>query len=158
MMAIESSVLGCGSDDWSVDSDYAFEDFGEDVQQLNEQQQLVSVPEGENGGGGGAPSVPGGIRSTGTDNSEDEDERSGLEVRPDAEIRVTLPAGEDIELPEKEVLRERRLDAAGPSREQQQPCMSEPRLLGDPGSSTESTHILRLEQRMFLKVHHTVES
>lgn len=160
MMALESSVLGCGSDDWSVDSDYAFQDFADDIKNHNSERLQQSSPER-------SPSFPG-TQSSSTHavgNPINDLKGSVCNVREHSETAAekaavtTSPAeggggmGGSVVLPGKVTwaARESREDSpAGSGRDD--PCMSETRLFGDPGSSTDSAHILRLEQRMFLKV------
>lgn len=170
MMAIESSVLGCGSDDWSVDSDYAFQDFADDnlQQQKSTDQDLQSSPERAHLGAqtsatpatattvvgvGGVPSL-----SAAGSNPEDEVERvnhhaASLYKEPSSgEAVATLDSGEEARLCEGvgAAVGIKRVDHAGVGREEHAACEARP--FGDPGSSTDSAHILRLEQRMFLKV------
>lgn len=163
MMALESSVLGCGSDDWSVDSDYAFQDFTDDVKQhqhSNSEQLRQSSPERSLA----VPGTPSSIHAVGhAINDLNIGGMCNAREHPDtaAEMVATTPAeggggvrGEVV-LPGKVAL------AGGEKREDSpstagsgsgDPSMSKARLFGDPGSSTDSAHILRLEQRMFLKV------
>ena len=163
MMALESSVLGCGSDDWSVDSDYAFPDFADDAKQhqhANNEHLQQSSPQRSPPLAG----PPSSIHAVGTP-TNDLNPGSMCNVRehPDTAAETTVvtttPAeggggvrGEVL-LPGKVTWAggENRGDSpAGSGRDD--PSLSKARLFGDPGSSTDSAHILRLEQRMFLKV------
>lgn len=161
MMAMESSVLGCGSDDWSVDSDYAFQDFNDDAQPGPNPQS--ASPERAHRVTGGARNMG---RATarggrGATNPEEEVEEEAVNVNPDASVRAVVPRREEARsLPQDDSVGEGNADAAGSARDEQQqhPCASGARLFGDPGSSTDSTHILRLEQRMFLKVRRHIHS
>lgn len=174
MMALESSVLGCGSDDWSVDSDYAFQDFADDVKQHQQQhhqkseqfpQSSAPTPERSDPPNLGTPSTAGAV--TNPENDPNTGRKSLLHVRPDAAAAegagatATLAGGEGavsggVLLPEKGAsARDENSEylTMGSGRDDpQHPWMSKARLFGDPGSSTDSAHILRLEQRMFLKV------
>lgn len=164
MMALESSVLGCGSDDWSVDSDYAFQDFTDDAKQhqhSNSEHLQQSSPERSPP----LPGTPSSIRAVGNptndlntgsvcnvgENSDTAAETTAVTATP-AEggggvrgeallpaVKVTWAEGEN-----------REDSPAGSGRDD--PSLSKARLFGDPGSSTDSANILRLEQRMFLKV------
>lgn len=170
MMAIESSVLDCGSDNWSVDSDYAFQDFADDDLQQPKisDQDLQPSPERAYIGVQATTTAAtttttvvvgvGGVRasssSTGS-NPEDEVERINL---PPVKL-CEEHSGEEAATPDVEETRlwdggagggNKREGNAGVGREEH--AAREARLFGDPGSSTDSTHILRLEQRMFLKV------
>lgn len=171
MMAIESSVLDCGSDNWSVDSDYAFQDFADDDLQQSKisDQDLQPSPERAYIGVQATATAAttstatvvvgvGGVRASSSasgSNPEDEVERINLHaVKPCEEH-----SGEEVATPDMEETRlwdggaggvHKGVGNAGVGREGRAAC--EARLFGDPGSSTDSTHILRLEQRMFLKV------
>ena len=157
LMALDSSVLGCGSDDWSVDGDYyAFQDFPDDVHKAREHQRSASSPDRvlhRDGrcalGGRGRVS-----RSIVRAGSCAKGEKAGVQVHVDSETGGTGPGAneEAVSLPELQALVVRTEENAGSGREEQHPAPSDARLLRDPGSSTDSTQILRLEQRMFLKV------
>lgn len=167
MMALESSVLGCGSDDWSVDSDYAFQDFADDVKQ-HRQQQHRNSEQLQQSTSERSPPLPGtqspihnALGNPITDLNLGS--LSNVREHPDtavetAAVTTTTPA-EGGGSSRVEALPGEVAFAAGENREDspavsggEDPCMSKARLFGDPGSSTDSAHILRLEQRMFLKV------
>lgn len=153
MMTIESSVLGCGSDDWSVDSDYAFQDFNDEADQQNEHPQSASTPERAHRiVGSRALNNRRGVFSAGAGNPEDEVERVDLRTCPDIKSGVAVLGGEETHLLPENSVDENREDTAEPGRHEHHHLASEGRLSGDPGSSTDSAQILRLEQRMFLKV------
>lgn len=152
-MALESSVLGCGSDDWSVDSDYAFQDFTDDARQHTKRLQPTSTPERAHRVAGMVPSVRSVIPDAEPENPENEVEREGHHVYHDTETGAAAPDGKKTRpVPEQEMLCGSKGNGVGSGRDDQTPYVSEARLFGDPGSSTDSAHILRLEQRMFLKV------
>lgn len=181
MMAIESSVLDCGSDNWSVDSDYAFQDFADDDPQqpkvsdpnlhISREREYVGVKATAMAAATPATTtttaatvivgVRGGRTSSSAtaSNPEDEVERINLHA-----VKFCKEyCGEDEPTPDVEATRlwdagargvNRRVGKTGVGREEHAACGA--RLFGDPGSSTDSTHILRLEQRMFLKVMYRV--
>eukprot|EP00752_Nemacystus_decipiens_P001235 g1234.t1 len=171
MMALESSVLGCGSDDWSVDSDYAFQDFADDAKQhqyTGSEHLQQSSPERSPP----LPGTPGSAHGVGNPMKINdlhigsacngrEHPRTAAET---AVVRTTPEEGGgggvrgEVLLPgkvawagvEREREREGRQDSpSGSGRDD--PSLSKARLFGDPGTSTDNAHILRLEQRMFLK-------
>lgn len=168
MMALESSVLGCGSDDWSVDSDYAFQDFADDVKhhqlQLREKGQQLPQPCAQTPERSAlTPGTPSSARiDVNPTNDLNAASKHRLHDNPDeateAAGATASPAGRGEAVGGEVVLprnggETREESAAGSGRDDRQdPSMSKTRLFGDPGSSTDSAHILRLEQRMFLKV------
>lgn len=155
-MALDSSVLGCGSDDWSVDSDYAFPDFPDDAnhQPRIGHQRSASNPDHVRRDGRGLSS---GSRARASraraGKAAGAEEKIGLHAHVDS---LTGVPGLEVEeadlLPVPQPLGVGTEDNTGAGQEEQQPPASDARLLRDPGSSTDSTQILRLEQRMFLKV------
>lgn len=175
MMALESSVLGCGSDDWSVDSDYAFQDFADDVKhhhhhqqqgrhEKSEQNLLQSSSPTRERSAVPNPETPSNMRVMGNldDNSSAETTKLHEHTEEAGGARAdTLTAGGTqaagggggVILEEGEVGGSREGSASESGKDNpHHPILSNTRLFGDPGSSSESTHILRLEQRMFLKV------
>lgn len=196
MMALESSVFGCGSDDWSVDSDYAFQDFADDVkhqhphhQRLQTDGQLVqpSAPAPERSS---AP-IQGSPGGTGESGNFDGGRKEGLRVLGSNEAAAIVAAPEEEAAAQAEATAQAAVTTQssaakvaqagaeeagagdkltpkqGPSARgdstQSSPAGSggedlrsswppNARLFGDSGTSTDNTHILRLEQRMFLKV------
>ncbi|CAN0404765.1 unnamed protein product, partial [Ectocarpus sp. 13 AM-2016] len=172
MIALESSVLGCGSDDWSVDSDYAFQDFADDVKhhqqqqarhEKNEQNLLQSSSPTRERSAVPNPGTPGNTRVVGSLDDNSSAETTKLHEHPEAAEGTradTLTAGRAQAagggggvIPEEgEVGGSRRGSASESGKDNRHhPTLSSTRLFGDPGSSSDSTHILRLEQRMFLK-------
>lgn len=152
MMAMDSSVLGCGSDDWSVDSDYAFQEFGEDALRQSEHSQSTASPERAHRNAGVPTSsmeMPSGMVCTSEDQTQEEVVRAQTQAADGAQMPSDLEERQSLE---HEELRESKEDATAAKSDEQPICLSEARLFGDPGSSTDSTHILKLEQRMFLKV------
>ncbi|CAM9489250.1 unnamed protein product [Laminaria digitata] len=156
-MALDSSVLGCNSDDWSVDGDYyAFQDFPDDAHHRKEHQRSASDPDrvlrrdarGAAGGRGRGSRVI--IRAG---NRKEGQEKEGLHVHVESESgEAGAKAEEGGLLPELQALVvSTEGNAVVSGQEEQHPGPSDARLLRDPGSSTDSTQILRLEQRMFLK-------
>lgn len=159
LMALDSSVLGCGSDDWSVDGDYyAFQDFPDDVHKAREHQRSASNPDRvlrRDGRGASADRGRGSRALTiRTGSCIEGEEKAELHVHVDSESGGAGPgAEEEAILPsELQALVITTEGSAGPEQEEHHPGVSDTRLLRDPGSSTDSTQILRLEQRMFLKV------
>lgn len=165
IMALESSVLGCGSDDWSVDSDYAFQDFADDVKHnqqrqnhTNEQLQQSSPERSPPD-----PGTPSSFHATGDPiNNLNKGSMRNVHDHVDAAAETAVvtrtPAGGGAI--RGEVLPPGKVASAGGEAREDTPAgsgrdgprMCNARLLGDPGSSTDSAHIMRLEQRMFLKV------
>lgn len=169
-MALESSVLGCGSDDWSVDSDYAFQGFADDIKQHQDKQRGEPFPQPL------APTLdrsdaPNSLKPSSADavaspeNNLNTGSTSLLHGPPakakEAEATgqmATVAEGEGVASGRMLVLeygetaredtKDERLGGGNPPN----PLICKTRLFGDPGSSTDSAHILRLEQRMFLKV------
>lgn len=173
MIALESSVLGCGSDDWSVDSDYTFQDFADDVKhqqqrqarhEKSEQNLLQSSSPTRERSAVPNPETPSNTRVVGSLDDNSSAETTKLHEHPEAAEGAradTLTAGGAQAagggggvIPEEgEVGGSRRGSASEAGKDNQHhPILSNTRLFGDPGSSSDSTHILRLEQRMFLKV------
>lgn len=168
MMALESSVLGCGSDDWSVDSDYAFQEFADDVKQHqqqerhNSEQLQQSAPERSPP----LPGTPSSFHAVGNPiNNLNIGSICNVREHPDTAGKMAVVTRKPAEGGGARAIRGEVLSpgkatsAAGENREdppagsgRDDPCMSKARLFGDPGSSSDSAHILRLEQRMFLKV------
>lgn len=168
MMALESSVLGCGSDDWSVDSDYAFQDFADDVKhhQLQHHERGEQLPQSCAQTPERSTLTPGTPSSARKDPNPTNDlntaSRHHLHDNPDAEAEAAgataSPAGSGEAIRGEALMPRNGGDigeesAVGSGRDDpRDPSISKARLFGDPGSSTDSAHILRLEQRMFLKV------
>lgn len=160
LMALDSSVLGCGSDDWSVDGDYyAFQDFPDDVHKAREHQRSASNPDhvlrrdgrGISGGRGRASRA----LTIRTGNCTEGEEKAGLHGHVDSGSGGAGPRADEEEAvlpPELQALVVSTEGNAVSGQEEHHPGVSDARLLRDPGSSTDSTQILRLEQRMFLKV------
>ncbi|CAM9620322.1 unnamed protein product [Scytosiphon promiscuus] len=150
MMALESSVFGCGSDDWSVDSDYAFQDFADDVkqhqpirQQHQEHGKLVqpSTPTPERR----HTPVQGTLSRTGVSGSSEAGRTEGLRA---AGVGETLTLKKEV--PGRgDNGQDSGTGSGGDETRRSWPANA--RLFGDSGTSTDNTHILRLEQRMFLK-------
>lgn len=157
LMTLDSSVLGCGSDDWSVDGDYAFPDFPDDAHhQLRAgHQRSASNPDHlrRDGRGLSSGSRARASRARAGKEGGGGEEKIGLHVHVDSLTGVAELGAEGAGvLPVTQSLGVGTEENAGAGQEEQQPAASDARLLRDPGSSTDSTQILRLEQRMFLKV------
>lgn len=179
MLAMESSLTDCGSDDWSVDSDYAFQDFVDDdisptinhdyttfsqtpLARLRQNQGRVCegaddtsvitalgnrIPDKCSGGVVENDSLASGnLDQAILGGSSAQGFQSEAAKKP-AVMTARNSSGREI-APEHDRLRcaKDAADGVCPSRE-------DTRHLGDPGSSTENVHILRVEQRMFLKVY-----
>lgn len=128
MMAMEGSLLGCASDDWSVDSEYAFKDFAEDLPKV----RPISAPDL----GRFRAELRGG-QTRFSDFSDCSAEAENVARSLTSHRLHDTGALDDGEYFSLDGLRQ---------------DSSQPRLIEDPGSSTDSLYILRLEQRMFLKV------
>lgn len=167
MMALESSVLGCGSDDWSVDSDYAFQGFADDVkqhqnQQKSEQFPQPSAPTPDRSDAPLAPSSAGAVASPENDPSTGKKfplHEPPNEAAAEAAGVTAKSAGREGAVSGGVLVPENGVSAGDDTKDEgfgkddpQNHLISNARLFGDPGSSTDSAQILRLEQRMFLKV------
>lgn len=193
MMALESSVFGCGSDDWSVDSDYAFQDFADDVKQRQPSQQQdqkdgqllqpsAPTPEQRIQGTSSSMGVLGNfeagrkeaLREVDSDPEAaevqdakeeavaEEDAEAAAAFRQPSAAKVAQGEGGEISGVEEKLTPKIGASARGENAQDSatgfggddtRPSWpSNARLFGDSGTSTDNTHILRLEQRMFLKV------
>lgn len=166
MMALESSVLGCGSDDWSVDSEYIFQGFKDDAQRVEHvQSPSTSEPIHQDIGGGiTSCSCRSGINTASEGSRRIEEERAKwnicalshakAEEAPMGATPAAISDEVDAALTRRESAGECGNDTAcfEGSEHEHLPFAPGVRSLGDPGSSTDSCHVLRLEQRMFLKV------
>lgn len=169
MMALESSVLGCGSDDWSVDSEYNFQDFEDDAQRV-EHVGSLSTPEPIHqdmssritscSSRSGINTASEGTRSTRIPEEEMAKwnicalSHDKVDEAPTGATPAAIPDEIDATLTRRESAGECGKNTAcfvGSEREHL-PFAAGVRSLGDSGSSTDSSHVLRLEQRMFLKV------
>lgn len=180
MLAIESSLTGCGSDDWSVDSDYAFQDFTEDDGETSSrysncpqaspkqgQQQLtvravaqddatVGTRTGkeisEELGGVTVDNNTGVLSGSNTPGRATSDGASvrGIQREASRKLAELEPVGSSVDRGTASdhdgLVGDLRDMDGSPTREDSR------HQFGDPGSSTENMHILRVEQRMFLKV------
>lgn len=177
MMAMENSLMDCGSDDWSVDSDYAFQSFSDDdsavAQTSRDARNSRSPPFRHHerhwrprvcdtiAGDDEIPDSHGGAAENSPKFNRSPDEVSHLDVRREAS---TKSANEGVGMAGRVVVSdnscsevERDGEGLASSRDDHSKHQSgayEARHFGDPGSSTENVQILRLEQRMFLKVIH----
>lgn len=157
MIATESEAMSCGSDDWSVDNDYIFEDEAPSEllpspykSETSTQQVLCSADEHT----AASDKIPGGasapleeavhdacLRTPRENLTQQSDINAKIEAY---EIKSSSRVGKEVDIP--------------PQKDHQSPG-GQPRAREhsrDLGSSTESMHILRVEQRMFLKVRVTL--
>lgn len=166
MMALESSVLGCGSDDWSVDSEYTFQDFKDDAKRVEHvQSPSTSEPMHQDIGGGITSCSSRSSVNTASEGSRSIEEETAkwnicalshgkVEEAPMSATTVAIPDEIDAALTRRESAGEGGKGTAcfEGSEHEHLPFAPGVRFLGDPGSSSDSSHVLRLEQRMFLKV------
>lgn len=179
MLAIESSLTGCGSDDWSVDSDYAFQDFvDEDISPTSnhDHNSFPQTPPARHGQsqarvvreGADDVSIIAGLGNRIPDECSggvaDKDSLAG--GNPYQVISGESPVRNLQREAAKKLAAEPTSSSSGigiasehvslgcerDAADGSCPSREDTRHLGDPGSSTENVHILHVEQRMFLKV------
>lgn len=139
--------MSCGGDDWSVDSNYTFEDeaLGGRSTTLTGFEEKIRSPPGEAVSMTiEAPPLGPGLAST-------EEEKGALRICEKKHTNGIFTQGGEIEETEaawnaNDFPTKSKGVCGSPLEEG---TTQQPR---EPGSSTESMHILRVEQRMFLKV------
>lgn len=143
--------MSCGSDDWSVDSDYTFQDDA-----LNEGSRSTSRAEPSDQRTGQATLVDTdtAIDSSPRQRASPEETCQADSLRPDlrGERYGLLSHTRDPFANENKGMPRSQTNLQNHGQSRSMVARQHP---GYPGSSTESMHILRVEQRMFLKVRPT---